>query len=240
MAKHLSTIMVLLTPKPQWARFSLRTIFGIITVIAISLGVIVNRARRQQEIVRAIAEWGGNVGYDGEQPNDHRSPWRDWLCKTLGKDYGAKVVSVEIHPNQASFDRRLAPPFFSGPSIDMWKGANVDDDGLRVVAGLASLERIDLDGAEVGDAGLAHLGGLAKIRDLNLSLTEVTDAGLIHLRGLTRLRRLQLQGTRVTNAGVAHLKRLTGLRELYLCGTKIDSFGAKRLQKALPNCKIVR
>ena len=53
------------------------------------------------------------------------------------------------------------------------------------------------------------------VKSVDLPHTKVTDAGLVHLEGLTQLRGLALMQTRVTDAGV------------------------KRLQKALPNCKIV-
>jgi hypothetical protein len=49
---------------------------------------------------------------------------------------------------------------------------------------------------------------------LNLNRTKVTDDGLEHLKGMTSLRRLLLQRTKVTDAGV------------------------RKLQQALPNCKI--
>ena len=51
---------------------------------------------------------------------------------------------------------------------------------------------------------------------LNLNLTQITDAGLVHLKGLTGLQTLGLRGTQVTDQGVADL------------------------QKALPNCEIVK
>jgi hypothetical protein len=44
----------------------------------------------------------------------------------------------------------------------------------------------------------------------------------------------------VTDAGLESLKGLTQLHELYLWGPKITDAGVKDLQKALPNCKIVR
>jgi internalin A len=39
----------------------------------------------------------------------------------------------------------------------------------------------------VTDAGLAHLAGLTSLQELNLWDTQVTDAGLAHLAGLTSL-----------------------------------------------------
>ena len=51
---------------------------------------------------------------------------------------------------------------------------------------------------------------------VDLGNTQVTDAGLVHLRGLTRVKSLNLHNTQVTDEGV------------------------KKLQQALPNCRVYR
>jgi len=75
---------------------------------------------------------------------------------------------------------------------------------------------------------------------VDLEHTRVTDAGLEHLKGLSKLQTLDLQGTSVTDAGLEHLRGLTKLRSLFLYGTKTSGAGAKRLQQALPDCRIGR
>ena len=55
-----------------------------------------------------------------------------------------------------------------------------------------------------------------RVSYVSLANTSVTDAGLEHLKGLTKLKELDLESTNVTDAGV------------------------KKLQQALPNCKIHR
>ncbi len=99
---------------------------------------------------------------------------------------------------------------------------------------------VDLSGTNVTDAGLEHLKGLTSLQELYLDGTEVTDAGLVHLKGLTSLRRLLLSDTKVTDAGLVHLKGLTSLQALNLRYTKVTDAGVKKLQQALPNCKISR
>ena len=69
---------------------------------------------------------------------------------------------------------------------------------------------------------------------------RVYDAGLEHVKGLTKLERLGLIGTRVTDTGLEHLKGLNNLRDLDLRHTKVTDEGVKKLQQALPKCKIVR
>jgi len=88
------------------------------------------------------------------------------------------------------------------------------------------------------------LKGLTSLRILDLGGTQVTDAGLEHLEGLTNLEVLGLAGTRVTDAGLERLKGMTSLRRLELHRVKnapymqVTDEGVKKLQEALPDCKI--
>ena len=69
----------------------------------------------------------------------------------------------------------------------------------------------------------------------------VTDAGLHNLRGLTQLQSLGLDDTRVTDAGLEDLKGLKSPHEC--CGSRGPTghrAGVKKLQQALPRCKILR
>ena len=55
-----------------------------------------------------------------------------------------------------------------------------------------------------------------EVVEINLMRTQITDEGLVHLKALTRLQDLSFGRNKITDAGVADL------------------------QKALPNCKIVK
>jgi hypothetical protein len=88
------------------------------------------------------------------------------------------------------------------------------------------------------DATLEDLRGFSQLQELSLPGTSVTDAGLKHLKGLNQLRRLDLCSTHVTDSGLTNLKGLSQLQELYLDRTQVTDAGVKKLQQALPNCKI--
>jgi len=95
-------------------------------------------------------------------------------------------------------------------------GARIkQDDQGEVVEGL-------LNGRKITDAGLVHLKGMTKLESLDFRYTQITDAGLVHLKGLTSLVRLEL---------VVHAANL---------GTKVTDAGVADLQKALPNCLIIK
>jgi uncharacterized protein (TIGR03067 family) len=115
----------------------------------------------------------------------------------------------------------------------------ITDAGLVHLKGLTGLEELYLRSTKITDAGLVHLKGLTGLQALRLP-SQITDAGLVHLKGLTGLQTLYLRSTKITDAGLVHLKGLTGLQTLYLRSLKVTDTGVADLQKALPNCKIVK
>src|SRR6478752_1724301 len=106
--------------KRRWFRFSLRTLLLIITALCVWLGMQVNAARRQKEVVDAIVKAGGRVGYDYEVTpsfilstsatqrrllahsmapkydiNPNATPSSPaWLRDRIGADYFHNVISV--------------------------------------------------------------------------------------------------------------------------------------------------
>ena len=62
----------------------------------------------------------------------------------------------------------------------------------------------------------------------------------MHLKGLTGLQTFLLGETQITDAGLVHLKGMAELQWLYLRRTKVTNAGVTDLQKALPNCKIIK
>ncbi len=114
----------------------------------------------------------------------------------------------------------------------------VTDAGLKELAGLQSLQALDLGYTQVTDAGLKELAGLQNLQALNLSGTQVTGAGLKELARLKSLQTLNLSGTQVTGAGLKELAGLKSLQALYLGGTKVTDAGVEELRKALPGCRI--
>jgi hypothetical protein len=88
------------------------------------------------------------------------------------------------------------------------------------------------------DAGLAHLAGLRSLQSVELGDIRVTDAGLKHLEKMTDLRDWGLFGTSVSDAGLAHLAGLRSLQSVELGDTRVTDAGVQELQKALPDAKI--
>jgi hypothetical protein len=91
---------------------------------------------------------------------------------------------------------------------------------------------------KIDDAGLEALRGLSHVRTLDLFDTKIGDAGMVFVAPLTTLEGLTLRETSVTDLGAVKLTRLTNLKLLDLVGTSVSPTMAKRLQIALPKCKI--
>src|SRR5262245_55675994 len=76
--------------------------------------------------------------------------------------------------------------------------------------------------SDVKDAGLKELAGLKSLQSLNLAGTKVTDAGLKELSALKNLQSLSLGGCpNVTDAGLKELASLKSLQALDLSATKV-------------------
>jgi len=98
---------------------------------------------------------------------------------------------------------------------------------------------VRLSRTAVTDAGLAHLTGLTALEELDLWNTPITDAGVVHLTGLTALKRLYLNNTQITDASLVHLTGLMALERLWIYGTQVTEVGVAKLQKALPNARLI-
>ena len=70
--------------------------------------------------------------------------------------------------------------------------------------------------------------------------TNTTDADLKQLKLLDKLERLFVGATKITDAGLEELKHFKNLQTLGLRQTKVTAEGAKKLQEALPECRILR
>jgi hypothetical protein len=184
-------------------------------------GVRVQRAKRQKVAVEALNRLGGWVTYNyecdesGHQLENAKPPYPHWLRKLLGNDFFQHVV-VATAPNDAAL--------------------------IYLIQEFPSLRGVELglarDRSRVTDAAFAKIERLTELRVLGFWEAEVTDAGLQHVQALKGLQQLVLQHMPITDAGLEHLRGLTQLKQLVLASTWGTDQGVKRLQQALPDCRI--
>jgi hypothetical protein len=230
-------------------QFSIRSLLVLTVAVAVPcswLAVEMKCARRQRETLKHLVTKGADVYFDYEYDvnecyiPDAQPPSPAWMRNILGCDIFIKPVSVHLEFQHITDD-----------DLELLEGLNlsnqlaleytpVTDAGLAHLQGLKQLEILWLGNTKVTDAGLVYLEGWSHLHFLQLDDTAVTDAGLLHLEGLAQLQEVFLQNTEVTDAGLEHLKGLNKLQLLYLYNTKVSDAGVAKLQKALPNCKIVR
>jgi Leucine Rich Repeat (LRR) protein len=117
--------------------------------------------------------------------------------------------------------------------------SQVTDAGVRKLASLTGLKRLNLCNSKLTDAGVEDLAGFQQLEDLYLGFTQVTDDGIKDLVLLKQLKTLDLTSTRVTDAGLNDLSSLTQLQTLFLNETRVSEAGLAELRRALPSCRIL-
>jgi hypothetical protein len=115
---------------------------------------------------------------------------------------------------------------------------SVEGPGLRHLTRLKRLEYLALNGAPVTDEGLSQIARFPRLRSLNVAATRITDDGLKHLAGLRTLEQLRLSDMDITDTGLVHLEGLTAATSIEIARTKVTGAGIRRLQAALPKCRI--
>jgi Leucine-rich repeat (LRR) protein len=218
--------------KLRWYQYSLRTLFLLTLVVAIGMSwltVTMQNQRKQKAVAEAIMDAGGGVASEST-----------WLGKLLRDDSLVRVTLV-ISLSKPITDSGLTHL----QDLDQLRelrldNAKITDSGLVHLQGLSQLQILWLSNTDITDSGLPHLHGLRQLQNLDLSGTKVTDAGLVQLQRLSNLKWLGLGNTKVSDAGLVHLQGLGQLRLLGLGNTKATDQGVKKLQQALPNCRIVR
>ena len=223
-------------------QFSIRSLLVLVVAVALPfswLAVEMRKAREKHTAVETIRMLGGNLYYDYEiwtvgMMRLGEPPSPAWLGKLLGDDFFNDAVRADLSDDSQMEQLEWLPQvkFLS------LENTRISDAGLQHLEGLTQLECLNIENTRISDAGLSHLAGLAQLRELWLSGTQITDAGLVHLAGLPGLQLLWLDETPITDSGLSHLAGLPRLQVLNLINTKGTDAGVKKLQQALPNCRI--
>jgi len=218
-------------------RFSLRTLFAIVTLLAIYIGFQARRAQDQRRIVEQIEKIGGTVEYD-YQYGGYREPLMEaeipgpkWLRTWIGDDYFIHVVEVQfardvkdVIPLPLLQELRKLPHLETLVSWTTADEQNIGDDAMPYVAQIRSLRTLRLNGP-ITDRGIARLAPLKSLEWLMVIGTDVSDKCMPTIAGFQQLRRLHLANTDITDSGISRLSTLTQLEELNAEGTKVTDEG---------------
>jgi hypothetical protein len=204
-------------PKRRWFQYSLRTLLIMVTLSGFGcswLAVKMQQARREHEVAAAVQK---TVAAGSSVVRWGPSPAPQWLRRLLGNEVFEHVDEVMLigHVGDAQF--ASFEEFKQVRAIAMATDGNVTDQGITHLDGLSQLRTLIIDGnTHVTDAGLGRLAKLPQLEQLDLMSDAITDAGLDNLRGQNHLKKAWILGPRITDAGL------------------------KRLEQALPNCRIDR
>lgn len=167
------------TPRPisRWARISLRGLFILMTVTAITVGLFIKEMRDHRAAIIAVNDSHGAIST--LQPSGP-----DWLRRFVGDDrYFWRPVAVRFnsaHPITDAQLRSLMPHLLE----------------------FDELNYINLYRSNVTDAGVAELLPLSsKLESLDVRSTSVSDKSVPVLKQFPQLTLLRVQGSAITDQG---------------------------------------
>ena len=112
-------------------------------------------------------------------------------------------------------------------------------EGKLTKADVGKVTVLGLKGTKINDAGLKEVAKLQQLNKLDLSISKITDAGLTEVAKLKQLDHLTLTFTPITDAGLKEVAKMKQLKVLGLVDNKITKAGVAQLKKALPKCIIL-
>jgi hypothetical protein len=214
----------------RYLRFSLATLFLVVTVFGLALAPWVNRVHLQESVIADVRRLGGQVWFEHDQSGG-KPKGPAWLQAWLGEEYFRSVN--RIHLEEAPVSDELIKRIARLPEVTQLslRQDKLTDDSLRPLGRMRKLQALSIGFNPITDQGLAHLAGLQELAFLDLCVTEVTDDGLKQLQGLPKLWRLELFADKITNEGAATLAEMPGLGGLDLADTQITRAGLEPLSR---------
>src|SRR5262245_43445319 len=160
-------------PRRRWwlPRYSLRTLFIVMTVVCLVGGYWLKGAVRQRNAVRRFNEGSAQIMYRG-RAGDKVSlepiipVWLRPLSHLLGEEAFGDVRTVFLF--------------------------EATNDDLRYLADLRTVEIVAIDGPRITDDGIRHLQACPKLHSLSLYGTAITGEGFSVLRTLPKFEVLKL------------------------------------------------
>ena len=208
-------------PKRRWFRFSLRTLFLLVLVLSVWLGLKVEAARKQHLAIVAVKALGVQVQYDFDKKDRDRHPNEpEWLINLFSIDFFHDVVEVVFSVNTGSPNgsdlSKLHPELVYFPQLRsiVLSGIACSDDDLQYLAGMKELQWLWLRSSTFTGIGLKYLGGCKKLDWLMFDDCPISDAGIEQIKNFTAIQTLYLQNSHVTDASIDLIASLPNLRQV--------------------------
>ncbi|WP_146585234.1 leucine-rich repeat domain-containing protein [Posidoniimonas polymericola] len=110
---------------------------------------------------------------------------------------------------------------------------DLTDDGVRRLAQLTKLEKLDFSNTSVSGEGFADAQYALALRDLNLEKCPITDRGLKQIGQFVNLEQFYAGGNckKVTDSGINYLTQLERLKTVSICGASITARSTASLER---------
>jgi len=113
------------------------------------------------------------------------------------------------------------------------------DEAIRLVGVLPRLNLLSACFSQVGDAGVAYaVRQFPALEVISLRETPITDEALRYLAQCRHLERLTVSRTDITDDCVEYISQMHSLQVLRIYDTLITPEGARKIQDALPACRV--
>ncbi|REJ66358.1 MAG: hypothetical protein DWQ31_14930 [Planctomycetota bacterium] len=207
------------TPRRRWYQFRLRTLLIGVTLVVIPFALL-GRRLEQARSEKAATSWISSVGGKVEYESDWLHPWISGPVRRVDffelADMSVSGVDLTILADlqyvEELYVGREVPPVLS---TTLSSTSHPLSRGVRDASSIAEMKRLTrLSLADTLVTDLRPLAELEELEWLSLDYSHVTD-----LTPLTELKNLEV---------------------LYLRGTQVSDEQVRMLQKALPDCEIVR
>ena len=209
-------------PKRRFLRFSLRSMLLLTTLVAVVVGVRLNRANRQKVAVRYIQQVGGVVQYDipskpkqsarARLVNELEPTANGVLEQMLGIDFFYDVKSVEITPRARSRHEHMLELSLNDRLLQT-TSPQVLQDLIEAIArsrATAAKQQIQTD----WDAAIAAVSELRTVESIELDCGRISSNQLELFGKLPRLKSLNLHNVLLQDSEAPSLRKLERLSSL--------------------------
>jgi internalin A len=147
----------------------------------------------------------------------------------------AHIQSVDLRNTAAT--EKLLPLFRTIPVKTLHGPSELTDEGLAVIGTMTELECLFLPSqSKITDDGVKHLASLKNLQRLDLEDSSISDRGIRHLHGLTQLIDLRLGQTKIGDETLRWAETLPGIKFFSADGTQLSLEAKRRFAKARPDC----
>lgn len=228
-------------------RFSLATLFIVVTAICMWLGTIADKKIKQRRGVERVEKLSGAVFFDfqrrakKDEGFDHTAPppGSEWARKWLGEDYCQTPVCVQLWDTRLTADDLRAIAALRDLEQLQFHRVDLSAVSCRPLATLKKLEVLVFDECALGETSLIPIARLARLRRLDLIGTPLDDRRMPPLSELVSLDFLCLTGTQISGSGFGDLKRLANFSMLIAGDTPFGDRGLEAIG-TLPEAKYLQ